>query len=66
MTNKYKEMKGKIRGEAKEWQNNFANNNYSYYDLAFFTDYFTKMGKRYGLLKEFHENGICQGKPSLS
>lgn len=59
MANKYYEMKGKIRGEAMEWQNNFANNNYGYCDLAFFTEYFTKMGKRYGLLKEFHENGIC-------
>jgi len=27
-------------------------------DVADITAYFTKLGKRYGLLKEFRENGI--------
>ena len=32
---------------AKSWQ-----------EVANYTNYFYKMGKRYGLIKEFRENGI--------
>lgn len=31
----------------------------SYGELAIFQDFFTTYGKRYGLLTEFRENGIC-------
>lgn len=31
---------------------------YSYGELSHFNDYFTKMGKRYGLLEEFRTEGI--------
>lgn len=55
---KYKTGKEKAREQAKEWQLNFGNNNYSYYDLMLWGEYFYKIGKRYGLLKEFKENGI--------
>lgn len=54
----YKERKEEIRQQAIEWQTNFASNNYSYYDLMIWGDYFTKKAKRYGLLKEFKENCI--------
>lgn len=54
----YKERKEKAREKAIEWQLNFENNNYSYYDLMLWGDYFYNLGKRYGLLKEFKENGI--------
>jgi len=54
----YKERKEKAREKAIEWQLNFGNNNYSYYDLMLWENYFYKIGKRYGLLKEFKENGI--------
>ena len=54
----YKEMKEKIRQEAIEWQLDFANHNYSYNELAEWGNYFYKLGKKYGLLKEFRENGI--------
>ncbi len=54
----YKERKEKAREKAIEWQLNFANNNYSYYDLMLWQEYFTKLGKNYGLIKEFKENGI--------
>lgn len=57
--NKYLIEKEKARQKAIEWQLDFSNNNYSYYDLMIFQEYFYKLGKRYGLLKEFHENGIC-------
>ena len=55
---KYKTGKEKAREQAKEWQLNFENNNYSYYDLTIWQNYFEKLAKRYGLKKEFKENGI--------
>lgn len=55
----YKQQKEKARELAVQWQHDFANNNYSWLDLANFTSFFTKLGRRYGLLKEFRENGIC-------
>ena len=57
--NKYQENKERIRQKAIEWQLDFNNHNYSLGELAEFGDYFNKMGKRYGLLAEFRENGIC-------
>ena len=56
--NKYQENKERIRQQAIYWQLDFSNENYSWLDLAEWGDYFYKMGKRYGLLKEFKENGI--------
>ena len=46
------------RQKAIEWQLDFNNHNYSYGELAYFTEYFTKLAKRYGLITEFRENGI--------
>lgn len=57
--NKYYERKEKIRQDAINWQLKCCSNNYSYLELANWNDYFYKLGKRYGLLKEFKENGIC-------
>lgn len=54
----YKERKEEIRDEAIDFQFEFDQNNYSYGELAYYQSYFTIMGKRYGLLKEFRENGI--------
>jgi len=56
---KYLEMKAKARQKAIDWQLDFNNHNYSWGDLAEWGEYFYKLGKRYGLLKEFKENGIC-------
>lgn len=55
----YEIKKEMARREAIDWQNDFCNHNYSYGELAEFGYYFEKLGKRYGLLKEFRENGIC-------
>ena len=55
----YEKRKDELREEAKEWQNNFDNETYSWEDLLKCNYYFEKYGKRYGLLKEFRENGIC-------
>lgn len=57
--NKYQKNKERVRNEVIEWQNSFSNYNYSYKELAEFQNYFETMGKRYGLLREFRENGIC-------
>ena len=56
--NKYKEKKEKARKEAIEWQNEFVDHNYSYGELVYYQNYFENEGKRYGLIREFKENGI--------
>ena len=55
---KYQEMKEKVRQMAIDWQLNDANNNASYMELAEIGNLFYKLGKRFGLLTEFRENGI--------
>ena len=54
----YEKKKEIARQEAIDWQDDFRNHNYSYGELAEFGYYFEKLGRRYGLLKEFRENGI--------
>ena len=56
--NKYQKEKEKTRNEAIDWQADFANYNYSYGELAYFSDYFETKARRDGLGKEFKENGI--------
>lgn len=55
----YARKKASARQEAIDWQKDVANHDYSYGELAEFVMHFEKLGKRYGLLKEFRENGIC-------
>lgn len=54
----YQERKARAEQEAIDWQLNFTNHNYSYGELAYFSRYFEKLAKRYGLITEFKENGI--------
>lgn len=56
----YKRCKEKARQIAIEWSLAFAEREEGWYmsELANWTEYFRKVGKRYGLLKEFSENGI--------
>ena len=56
--NKYQKEKEKTRNEAIDWQADFVNHNYSYGELSYSLDYFEKKARRYGLVKEFRENGI--------
>lgn len=56
---KYYKKKEEIRQEAIEWQQKFTSNNYSYLESMEWGNYFYNLGKRYGLLREFKENGIC-------
>lgn len=55
---KYQMNKEEARNKAIEWQSHFSDESYSWGELLRFQEYFTKLGKRYGLLREFRENGI--------
>lgn len=57
MTN-YEKRKASAREKAIDWQNDFANHNYSYGELADAGEKFTKLAKHYGLVREFRENAI--------
>ena len=54
----YKERKEAVRQEAIEWQHENGDYPYSYAGLSLIRDYFYKRAKRYGLVREFRENGI--------
>lgn len=54
----YSQKKEAARRKAREWQETFAEQNYSYAELVRWQRFFTHIGKKYGLLKEFRQNGI--------
>lgn len=54
----YRERKNEARKLAIEWQLGLSEKCLAYGDLADEQEYFTKLGKKYGLLTEFRENGI--------
>ena len=54
----YAERKENARQIAIDWQLNESDYPYSYGGMALLTNYFYRLGKRYGLLKEFRMNGI--------
>lgn len=56
--NKYQKEKGKAMDEAIMWQMDFGNHNYSYEELTYYQNHFEKLARKYGLVKEFRENGI--------
>ena len=56
---KYELAKNKAREKAIEWQIACGKRDFYMSEYAQMTSYFEKLGKRYGLLKEFKENGIC-------
>ncbi len=56
---RYNRRKEELRQEAIEWAANFDGWDCSYADLAEKQAYFERMGRRYGLLREFRENCIC-------
>jgi len=55
----YRNNQESLRNIAIQWQQDFADLSYSYHELAIWSDFFTIYGKKYGLLREFHENAIC-------
>lgn len=54
----YQQRKAEARKKAIFWQMHYEMLVYFQTDLNDFSDYFWKIGKRYGLLREFTENGI--------
>lgn len=54
----YQERKEEARNKAIEWQYSVGEKNYYMSEMADFYTYFSKLAKRYGLTKEFRENGI--------
>ena len=56
--NKYQRAKQNARNKAVEWQSDFFNHDYSYGELAYYGEYFSRLARRYGLVREFKENGI--------
>ena len=57
--NTYQERKEKARQKAIDWQDLFRETSMSWGELAYWQDYFERLGKRYGLLAEFRNEGIC-------
>ena len=56
--NAYQRAKKRARDKAVEWQSGFSDQNYSYGELVYYQDYFSRLAKRTGLVGEFRENGI--------
>ena len=56
--NKYQQAKNKIRDVAIDWQLDFDKHNYSWLELLQWQEFFSTKAKRYGLVREFRENGI--------
>ena len=56
--NNYQRAKENARNKAVEWQSSFCDNNYSYGELVYYGEYFSRLAKQYGLVREFRENGI--------
>lgn len=54
----YQERKEAARQEAIDWQLWESENAVSYEGIAIVTAEFEKLGRRYGLTREFRENGI--------
>jgi hypothetical protein len=57
MTN-YEKRKDAARQEAIEWQAEFSEHDYSYGEIAEQQAYFEQLARKYGLVREFKENGI--------
>ena len=55
---KYELMQAAIRQTAKKWQDRVTESNMTYAELLHDIRIFEKYAKKYGLQREFRENGI--------
>ena len=55
----YAERKAEVREEAIQWQADFGDRVMTWGEVVEETGRFERLGRRYGLLTEFRENGIC-------
>ena len=56
--NKYQRGKNRARAAAIDWQIRTAGEALSWGELATAAEYFERPGRRFGLLREYRENGI--------
>lgn len=54
----YQQKKSATREKAVFWQLEYGENAKSYEELMNDQEYFEKAARRYGLIREFRENGI--------
>lgn len=54
----YQKRKAAVREEAINWQYEVSQKDISYGELADAGEHFGKLARRYGLVREFVENGI--------
>lgn len=55
----YQKRKQEVREFAMDFWENANEYQYSWLEIEAWQDIFRRLGRRYGLLREFHENGIC-------
>ena len=58
MAKTYQQRKEAVRQEAIDWQCGTAGTDMSWQDIITVTARFERLGRRYGLIGEFRENGI--------
>lgn len=58
MSTYYQRKKEELRNEAIDWQADFSNHSYSWWDIADYQDDFERRARKFGLIREFRENGI--------
>lgn len=54
----YQEMKERARRLAIDWQMETSENSLSWEGCTIADDYFRRLARRYGLVREFRENAI--------
>ena len=54
----YRRRKEQARAAAIEWQRTFGDTSHSWGEVAEQAAKFERLGRRYGLLREFRENGV--------
>lgn len=55
----YEKAQAALRDFAQIWQGSAYMFNYSWGELCDWAGFFEEYGRKYGLLREFRENGIC-------
>lgn len=56
----YAERKADLQSKAIEWSNNWGlGGDWHFSNIIEIESFFEEQGKKYGLLREFHENAIC-------
>lgn len=57
-TSEYQRRKDQVREEARAWQFHIGDEPQSWAEVVELCQRFERLGRRYGLLREFRENGI--------